>query len=177
MSLRTLVLTPWMSPHRIASWQQGVVAVLSGAADPIEQYEAVCASPSVSIQIPAVIRLVKEIHANKKGVKFSRANVYARDGQRCCYDGKRHPLRELNYDHVIPRERGGPTTWENIVTSCYACNSRKRNRTPAEAGMRMHFQPYKPRVLPMTAPFLVDVASLPAQWAPYVRGHTEAAAG
>jgi 5-methylcytosine-specific restriction endonuclease McrA len=174
MSLRTLVLTPWFSPHRIAGWQQGVVAVLSGIAESVEQYDVVCASPSVSIQIPAVIRLVKEMHANKKGVKFSRANIYSRDGYRCCYDGKRYPAKELNYDHVIPRDRGGQTTWENIVTACVVCNSKKRNRTPAEAGMRMFFQPHKPRVLPMTAPFLVDVVNMPVQWVPYVRGRSEA---
>lgn len=169
MSLRTLVLTPWMSPHRIASWQAGVTLVVLGKGEILEGYDVECSSPSVRIQVPAVVRLVKEMHANKKGAKFSRINIYTRDGFRCCYDGKKYAKHELNYDHVLPRSRGGKTDWENIVTSCIQCNLRKGKKTPAEAGMRMHFQPYRPRVLPMTAPFLVDVANMPEQWIPYVR--------
>lgn len=175
MSLRTLVLTPWMSWHRIATWQDGVVLAVTGKGDVLDSYEAVCASPSISIQIPAVVRLVKEIHANKKGVKFSRVNVYQRDRHRCCYCGERFAPRDLNYDHVLPRSRGGVTDWDNIVTSCKTCNLRKDNRTPAEAGMHMHFKPFKPRVLPMTGPIIVDVANMPPQWLPFAHGAVRAA--
>ena len=170
MSLRTLVLTPWFSPHRIAPWQQGVILAVTGKGEVVSDYDVECASPSVRLQIPAVVRLTREMHANKRGVKFSRANVYTRDGHRCCYDGKKYAPRDLNYDHVMPRSRGGKTDWENIVTSCKVCNLRKDDRTPAEAGMRMHFQPFRPRVLPHTSPVIVDVDTMPEQWAPYVHG-------
>jgi 5-methylcytosine-specific restriction endonuclease McrA len=180
MQLRTLVLTPWMSPHRIATWQDGVVLAVTGKCDVLEEYDVECASPSVCIQVPAVARLRKEIHANKRGVKFSRTNVYQRDGHRCCYCAPsvgRHPAKDLTYDHVLPRSRGGQTTWENIVTACRRHNTLKDDRTPAEAGLHMHFQPHKPRVLPMTAPFLVDLASMPEQWEPYVRAMVRQQAG
>jgi 5-methylcytosine-specific restriction endonuclease McrA len=86
----------------------------------------------------------------------------------CCYCGERKHPRELNYDHVVPRERGGKTVWENIVTACFACNSKKRNRTPAEAGMKMHYQPHRPRVLSNTRPLLMDLAKVPQLWIPYL---------
>lgn len=168
MEPQTLVLNSWMVPHSIASWQDAIVAVYKQTVDVLESYEATVSSPSLTLQIPAVMRLRKTLSMNKKGVKFSRINVLTRDGQRCCYCGLKKQIRELNYDHVIPRSRGGATVWVNIVTACKACNSRKGNRTPAEAGMRMHFQPHVPRSLPMARPFLIDVASAPAQWLPYL---------
>lgn len=167
--LRTLLLTPWMSPHRVIGWRKAICHVVMGEAEALESYELVCASPSIRLQIPAVLRLTREMRANKSGPKFSRPNVYQRDGHRCCYDGERHPVRELTYDHVIPRSRGGRTDYMNIVTACKACNFRKGNRTPTEAGMRMHFQPFVPRTLPMTGPILMPVEQMPALWLPYVR--------
>jgi 5-methylcytosine-specific restriction endonuclease McrA len=166
-----------MQPHRIANWQDGVVLAVLQKADILEEYEAECASPSVSLQIPAVLRLRKEIHANKKGTKFSRSNIYQRDGHKCCYCNKKFAARDLTYDHVVPRCRGGKTDWLGIVSACKICNVRKGNKTPAEAGMRQHYLPYKPRVLPMTAPFLVSVDDMPEQWLPYVRSYVHQAAG
>lgn len=168
MALRTLVLTPFGMPHRIAKWEDGVVLVVTGKGQVYDSYDVVCASPSISLQIPAVVRLIKEIHANKKGVKFSRSNVYTRDKFRCCYCGKKFHTSDLNYDHVLPRSRGGKTAWENIVTACRRHNTEKDDRTPAEAGLKMYFQPYKPAVLQHTSPVIVDVAHMPEQWRPWL---------
>ena len=79
-------------------------------------------------------------------------------------------MRELNYDHVIPRTRGGRTVWENIVSSCYPCNDRKGGRTPEEAGMRLRKKPFKPSSLPVT-PVLTTIRSeVPEAWLPYCGG-------
>jgi 5-methylcytosine-specific restriction endonuclease McrA len=166
--LRTLFLSPWMSYHRIASWKEGVVEAVTGKVDVLEEYDAECASPSVVVQIPAVVRIRKEIRRNQKAVRYSRRNVYLRDGFRCCYCGDRFPERKLNLDHVMPASRGGVTSFENIVSSCAPCNSAKDARTPGEAGMRMHFKPRVPRVLPTTSPFLLAVDEIPEQWKPYI---------
>jgi 5-methylcytosine-specific restriction endonuclease McrA len=165
---RTLVLTPQMAPIRIATWEESVVLVWQGKADALELYEATVSSPSVTLQIPAVVRLHKSVHMHKNGVKFSRINVLSRDGLRCCYCGERKKARELNYDHVIPRSRGGKTTWQNIVTACLGCNRRKGNRTPQEAGMRMHFKPYVPTTLVRQQPLLFLIGDAPEQWGPYL---------
>jgi 5-methylcytosine-specific restriction endonuclease McrA len=168
MDPRTLILNAWMSPHSIATWQQAICLLVTGKVDVLEEYEAEVSSPSVTIRIPAVARLRKALDTHKKGVKFSRVNVLTRDGFRCCYCGQKKSARELNYDHVVPRHKGGRTVWENIVSACFSCNSRKGNRTPEQAGMRMHFRPYRPRALPMTQPLLVSVDTMPQQWAPYL---------
>ena len=86
---------------------------------------------------------------------------------RCQYCGERKPLRQLNYDHVIPRVRGGTTCWENIVTSCYACNDRKGSRTPEEAGMKLLRKPFKPTSLPVVPPIRLGEGDVPELWQPY----------
>ena len=168
MEPRTLVLTPQMAPIRIATWEESVVLVWQGKADALELYDATVSSPSVTLQVPAVVRLHKSVHMHKNGVKFSRVNVLSRDRLTCCYCGERAKAKDLNYDHVIPRSRGGKTTWTNIVTAHLSCNRRKGNRTPAEAGMRMHFKPYVPTTLVRQQPLLFLVGDAPEQWGPYL---------
>jgi len=171
--LQTLVLNQHYMPHQILPWTAAVCLTYTEKADAIEVYEATVSSPSMTIHVPAVIRLRRDIGFNKQNVKFSRPNMLARDGYRCCYCGLRKKAKELTYDHVIPRSRWkGPihkmTSWENVVMSCKPCNTRKGDRTPKEAGMRMHFQPYKPLALPMGQPLLVDVATMPEPWRRFI---------
>jgi 5-methylcytosine-specific restriction endonuclease McrA len=101
------------------------------------------------IQVPRVIRLLAYDRLPKQTVRFNRRNLFARDNNRCQYCGKRFPTSELSLDHVVPRSRGGDTTWENIVCSCVACNVRKGGRTPTEAHMHLVRQPYKPKRSPL----------------------------
>jgi 5-methylcytosine-specific restriction endonuclease McrA len=82
-------------------------------------------------------------------VKFNRRNIFARDESRCQYCGKKFPMPELSLDHVIPRSRGGRTTWDNVVCSCTRCNARKGGRLPEEAGLRLTRKPVKPRRSPV----------------------------
>ena len=100
------------------------------------------------IQVPRVIRLLTYDRLPRTKVKFNRRNIFARDGNRCQYCGKRFPTGELSLDHVMPRSRGGGTDWENIVCACVRCNVRKGGRTPAEAGMRLTKQPVRPKTSP-----------------------------
>ncbi|MCU0772736.1 MAG: HNH endonuclease [Verrucomicrobia bacterium] len=103
---------------------------------------------SVRIRVPRVILLAMFDRLPKKEVKFTRHNIFERDKNTCQYCGQHFDRRDLNLDHVIPRDRGGPTTWENIVCSCIECNTRKGNRTPREADMRLVRKPKKPRWRP-----------------------------
>ena len=100
------------------------------------------------IQVPRVIRLLTYDRLPRTRVKFNRRNIFARDGNRCQYCGRRFPTGELSLDHVMPRSRGGGTDWENIVCACVQCNVRKGGRTPSEAGMRLTRPPIKPRTSP-----------------------------
>jgi 5-methylcytosine-specific restriction endonuclease McrA len=103
---------------------------------------------SLRIRIPRVIVLLLFDRMPKKDVKFTRHNIFERDRNTCQYCGKIFERKDLNLDHVIPRDRGGPTTWENIVCSCIKCNTRKANRTPAEAAMHLVRKPKRPKWRP-----------------------------
>lgn len=78
--------------------------------------------------------------------KYSRRNLLFRDRMTCQFCGKRFPSEELTQDHVIPKSKGGPATWENIVLSCVKCNHKKANRTPEQAGMRLLRKPFVPKM-------------------------------
>lgn len=105
-------------------------------------------SVSFKIRVPRVIMLLVFDRLPKKEVKFTRHNIFERDRDTCQYCGKIFARKDLNLDHIIPRDRGGPTTWENIVCSCIPCNTRKSNRTPPEAGLRLVRKPKRPKWRP-----------------------------
>jgi 5-methylcytosine-specific restriction endonuclease McrA len=165
--MRTLLLTPWMAPHTIITWERAVVLLVLDKIDVLEEYDEEIRSPSRALRTPAVVRLKKAGAVKKHAVRFSRINVYTRDGFRCQYCGEKRDMRDLNYDHVVPRKRGGKTVWENIVTSCYACNDRKGSRTPEEAGMTLRKKPFKPSSIPATPVLSATRSDMPEIWRPY----------
>ena len=103
-------------------------------------------SVRMRILVPVIVRLRDFDLKRKRKVRFSRRNIYARDHYRCQYCGKKFRSEELNLDHILPRSRGGKTTWENIVACCLSCNRHKDNRTPKEAKMPLLTDPKEPEV-------------------------------
>ena len=103
---------------------------------------------SYRLRVPRVIMLAVFDRLPRKEVKFTRHNIFERDKNTCQYCGGIFERKDLNLDHVTPRDRGGPTTWENIVCSCIPCNTRKTNRTPLEAGMHLVRKPKRPKWRP-----------------------------
>jgi len=164
---QTLVLTQGYRPHVVVTWQKAVTLWFLGKVEVLEEYDEEIRSVSLTIRMPAVVRLLRHVRGHTRGVTFSRVNLMTRDGFRCQYCGVKHPMRELTFDHVKPRSHGGRTTWENIVTACYACNRRKAGRTPAQASMPLLSQPVRPTYLP-TMTLRLDVTSVPDAWASWV---------
>ena len=103
---------------------------------------------SFRIRVPRVILLVMFDRMPKKEVKFTRHNIFERDRNTCQYCGQIFDRKDLNLDHVVPRDRGGPTSWENIVCSCIRCNTLKANHTPQEAGLKLVRKPKRPKWRP-----------------------------
>ena len=103
---------------------------------------------SFRMRVPEVVVLVDFDERPALRVPFSRRNLFLRDEHRCQYCGVRGPTGELSIDHVVPRSRGGTSTWTNCVLACHACNVRKGSRTPNEAGMRLMRRPLRPRWSP-----------------------------
>ena len=101
------------------------------------------------IAVPRVIRLLTYDRLPKTRVRLNRRNLFARDASRCQYCGRKFRSSELSIDHVVPRSRGGRTTWTNVVCACMACNVRKGGRTPDEAGMHLVQKPVQPRFSPV----------------------------
>ncbi len=100
------------------------------------------------VRVPRVILLTTYDRIPKRHVRFSRHNIFLRDGNTCQFCGKLFKRSNLNLDHVIPRSQGGKTTWENVVTSCLPCNHRKGGKGPTEVGMKLLRKPNRPRWTP-----------------------------
>ncbi len=105
-------------------------------------------TPSGGVPAPDIVVLKEYAGQPRRGVSFSRKNLYRRDGYACQYCGGRPGPRALTIDHVQPRSRGGPTSWENCVAACEPCNRRKADKTPREAQMPLRTRPAKPRWKP-----------------------------
>lgn len=103
------------------------------------------------IQVPRIVRLFRYERVPKQAVKFNRRNIFARDGNRCQYCGKRFPTHLLSLDHVLPRSHGGQSTWDNIVCACMDCNVKKGGRTPHQAGMGLIRKPERPATSPVVS--------------------------
>ncbi len=118
------------------------------------------------LRVPRVVQLVEFDRMPRSTVRLTRRNIFLRDAHTCQYCAKQLPTRDLNLDHVHPRSRGGPMTWENVVCSCRVCNLRKGGRTPPEAGMRLLRRPVRPRWSPVLA--LAFAPGRPAEWEPFL---------
>jgi 5-methylcytosine-specific restriction endonuclease McrA len=157
-----LVLNASYQPLSVVSARRATCLILADKADLIEDDGAVIRSASITVPSPSVIRLrymVKVPYVRRSAL--SRRAVFARDDYRCQYCGRRAD----SIDHVLPRSRGGPHTWENVAAACRPCNLTKRDRTPDEAGMRLARPCRAPRA---TAWVVVSVSGIPETWRPYL---------
>ena len=164
---RTLLLSQGYEPITVISWQRAITLLSLGKVEVVEEHDGELRAVSLVIKIPAVVRLLRAFRRNPKPVKFSRINIYARDGYRCQYCGDKCSAAQLTYDHVVPRARGGRTTWENIVSCCYPCNRDKGNRTPAEAKLTLRAVPTRPTWVNAIA-IRISTRSVPDAWRDYL---------
>ena len=130
-------------PLSLWPWQEAVKAVVSDRVRVISVYDRVIHSPSFEMALPSVIAL-RDFVPTAHRPAFTRFNVFLRDRFTCQYCGEALPSHELTFDHVIPRCRGGRTTWENVVTACACCNLAKGHQLPREARMFPMMEPERP---------------------------------
>lgn len=173
----TLLLTPQFLPDRVVSWEKAVCLLVLGKLEVLEEYDVPIRSPRLSLLTPAVARLVRGGKPGRRRIlPFSRNNILRRDDFRCQYCGKRFAPKDLSLDHVVPRSRGGPRSFENIVACCFPCNAKKGNRTPEEARLPLLKRPVRPKVWTSApSPLVLGMAlaagaSLPGEWLPYLPG-------
>jgi len=164
-----LVLNASFEPLQIVNWQKAMQLLFQGKVEVIEEYDREVRTVTMSFKIPSVLRLLNFIPLARKKhiIRFSRANVFLRDGFTCQYCGRKRQRTELTLDHVVPSVQGGKKSWENIVTACIQCNQRKGGRTPAEANMRLITKPTRPEFLP-TFTIRFSLQSAPERWKVYL---------
>jgi 5-methylcytosine-specific restriction endonuclease McrA len=127
-------------PLSIWSWQDAIKAVFLDRVNIVSQYDMTVRSPSFEMRLPSVVSLKTYVQPARNPA-FTRFNVFLRDRFTCQYCGARD---DLTFDHVIPRSKGGQTTWDNVVAACSPCNLTKADRMPREVGMVPHQTPYTP---------------------------------
>lgn len=137
-------------PLSLWSWQEAVKAVFMDRVNIVSEYDEVIHSPSFQMKVPSVI-VLKEYVQPKPRPAFTRFNVFLRDKWTCQYCGGKFRTHELTFDHVIPRSRGGATSWENIVAACQDCNFLKGNFMPNECRMHPIRKPTVPTTMELQA--------------------------
>jgi 5-methylcytosine-specific restriction endonuclease McrA len=164
MGGRVLVLNATFEPINVCTVRRAVVLLLKEKAELLERGRFELHSESTTLARPVVIRLIAYVKVPRDAHrrKITRRAVFARDSWTCQYCGSRS---NLTVDHVIPRSKGGASSWENIVASCAPCNRRKGDRTPRQAGMQPRRAPRTPR-----AEIFIHVATptLPTAWLQYL---------
>jgi 5-methylcytosine-specific restriction endonuclease McrA len=124
-------------------WQETIKAMFLDRVAVLCHYERTVRSPSAEHKLPSVVALKEYVPQNRRP-PFTRFNVFLRDHFTCQYCLEPFGTHELTFDHVIPRSRGGRTSWENVVTACTCCNLAKGSRLPKECGMRPKQVPEMP---------------------------------
>lgn len=143
-----LVLNASYEPLNIVSVKRAIVLLLKEKAEVVEAAKAQVRAERMVLNWPLVIRLVTYVPLPRRlPLPLSRRTVLARDMYTCQYCGTQPGRSELTVDHVLPRSRGGVTTWDNVVAACGPCNHHKGNRTPEEAGLRLLAAPARPRFI------------------------------
>ena len=173
MAAQVLLLNATYEPMRVVPLKRAVGLLMRGAAVGVDGVAAQLNTPSTVFEVPAVIRLRYYVNVPRRGVLWSRRRVLIRDGYRCIYCGAMVGERrrgrvltrgDFTVEHLIPRSRGGANTWGNTACACRWCNNRKADRTPHEAGLRLLWEPKRPRVN-----YLVVSGEVPSEWKAYLR--------
>lgn len=160
---QVLVLNATYEPVNVCSARRAIVLVLKGKAEVVNAGARSLHSERSSFVVPTVIKLLHYVRVPRaERRRLSRRAILARDGFRCQYCGS---SKHLTLDHVIPRSRGGMTSWDNVVTSCAACNVRKGAALPHEVGMSPSRNPRPPRPADFV---LASQRNVPEAWLPYL---------
>lgn len=161
---KTLVIDSSYVARSIISTERAFVISYKGNADIIAEYPETfgVVNPNLTINKPSIIRVYTYVKMNFQKVPLTRENIFKRDDYACVYCGK-DERRHLTLDHVIPQSKGGPNTWDNLVTACKKCNNEKASLTLEEYGKKIP-KPQRPHYLML----LKKVHYLPEEWKPYL---------
>ena len=161
MNVGVLVLNSDYSPINVTSFKRGFNLVFKGKAEVVQSTGEPIITYLGEFLRPVIIRLLDYIHYRPKKISVSKNRIMKRDKFRCVYCGSQ---RHLTIDHVLPKSRGGRTSWDNVVTACHKCNNKKDNKTPEEAGLQMKVNPKQPNHIS----FITKDNKYHEKWKPYL---------
>jgi len=141
MQTPVLVLNASYEPINICAARRAIVLVLKGLAMPEEENGHFLHAARIAMRVPSVIRLLEYRRIPHQTRALSRKNILLRDRNTCQYCGVVLSSSDLTLDHVVPRSRGGSSTWENLVACCHDCNRRKGNHLLGETDMKLMKEP------------------------------------
>ncbi len=162
-----LVLNASYEPIHVCAARRALVLLFKGVAQAEESGLSMMRSARAAVPVPSVIRLLEYRRIPRQTRALSRKNILTRDHFTCQYCGKKGGAGELTLDHVLPRSRGGATSWENLVAACRPCNNRKGNRLPEEAQMPLHRRP-KPFTLHTSRSLMRQLGTQQENWRKYL---------
>ena len=187
ITLPTLVLNKGWTPISIMPVKKAITKVMSDLARivdpddyqlytfedwmnlPVKEGEPFISTSHTKVRVPEIIVLQEYEKLPQREVKLSRRNLLIRDNYTCQYTGKRINMDTATMDHVIPRSKGGGSTWENLVMCCLDINAKKADRTPDEAGLKLLKKPERPKWNPIYARFArLASSAVPSSWSKFI---------
>lgn len=188
ITLPTLVLNKGWTPISIMPVKKAITKVMSDLARivdpddyqlytfedwmnlPVKEGEPFISTSHAKVRVPEIIVLQEYEKLPQREVKLSRRNLLIRDNYTCQYTGKRINMDTATMDHVIPRSKGGGSTWENLVMCCLDINAKKADRTPDEAGLKLLKKPERPKWNPIYARFArLASSAVPSSWSKFIK--------
>ena len=163
---RVLLLDSSYRPIKQLSWQKAITLYFQDKVEIVEEYEDEWInSPNKKFKMPAIVRLVNYVFRLPWGIRLSRTNIFIRDKGQCQYCEKTLNKGRFTIDHVIPKCKGGNTSWENLVACCARCNSKKGGELLQDTNLKLLKKPTKPK----NNMFLIEKENTPQIWLDYIQ--------
>lgn len=161
---RVLLLNQNFEPLTVTGAKKAICLLYLKKAELVAAYEGLkVRSISSSLPLPSVLRLSYYVRVRRREIPLTKRNIYRRDNYRCQYCGRTNI--PLTTDHIIPKSLGGKDTWENLVTACTECNTKKGAKTSKEFPLKLIRRPKKPNLFSF---LLHSIPKMPEDWKPYL---------
>ncbi len=166
---KVLVLDQSYMPVIVVNWKRAITLLFLNKVEVVEEYDnEFVNSSNKQWKLPSVVRFVVKFNRNKRIVKYTKSNVFARDRYCCQYCGNKFPLSYLTCDHVYPRSKGGRSDWNNVITACKKCNEIKGDKTIEEFGVMPKRLPVEPGWMSVLIYKIFDLnEDIPKEWRNY----------
>lgn len=169
-NVKTLFLDSAGVPISVIDWTKSILLVMNEKVIVLDWYDIYARSPSTRFQIPSVVMTKKYVTKKNSKLKCTKENIFAREKAKCAYCGELVLKSKRTIDHIVPRCKGGKTSWKNCVLSCKTCNNKKGSSSLQDSGMKLLIEPYEPKTIDRRfLPWFINSNTIPESWKQYVK--------